>query len=273
MLKMVRNEIFGEMIGKRKAQYDPNNLNGFIDELIHLSQSNNIYSPEIMVYDVSAMFAAGTHTTSRSLEAAIYCAALFSDIQEEVYNELIQVAEEDEDDSKDNNNNKYKWYSLKHSDKCPKLKAFLHESLRYIPIGPLGIQHSCTEDVNVNIDDKLYIIPKDSVVMANIEYLSFCQKSWGDDADKFSLDRWLTTNDDDKKQLKFVLNDNELAFSVGRRNCVGKSLALKNLEMAIANWVLNYSFQWNDKYPKKIDKKFGLIYELKSIPLIISKRC
>jgi len=274
-LNQDQEEIFGQMIEKRKLQYDPKNCNGFIDSLVHFTQTDKSYTTEHAILDISVIFSAGIDTTAKALEIAIYCAAMFPNIQEEVYNELLKVAENHDNDNINNNNNKlnnYKWYSLKSSDKCPKLKAFLHESLRYIPIVPLNLQHSPSEDIDVSVNGKAYIIPKNSIVLPNMEYLTHDKKTWGDDAEKFSLNRWLIS-DNTTDQTKFKLNENELIFGVGRRDCVGKSLALKDFETTFANWILNYSFRWNDKYSRKIKKNFAMVYQINPVPVIISKRC
>jgi len=263
----LRSEIFGNMIEDKKLHYNPNNLSSFIDQLIHLSKTDPTYNMKTALVDISDIFIASIHTTALTLQLALYCAALFPDKQEEVYNELLQVAEEDDEEP----NKKYKWYSLKNGNQCPKLKAFIHESFRYLPPGPLGLQHNCSQDIKIDVDDHTYTIPKNTIVMINLEYISHSEDVWGKDYDQFSLNRWLVY-DDNTKQTKFKLLDNEILFGAGRRDCVGKSFALKELEMVLGNWFLNYSIEWNNQYPKKFEKTFMLTYNIKPIPLIIKKR-
>lgn len=57
--------------------------------------------------------------------------------------------------------------NLDDRDKLPFIEAIVLEILRWHPIGPMGLPHSCDQDVVFGN----YLIPKDSYLMPNVWYM------------------------------------------------------------------------------------------------------
>ena len=105
---------------------------------------------------------------------------------------------------------------LIHRDEMHYTKAFLLESLRLSSIVILALPHYALDDVSVGP----YIIPKGTTVLPSImnvlrdpEYFS--------DPHKFDPSRFLDQNNE------FQHDEHVIAFSVGKRYCLGQSLAEK----------------------------------------------
>ena len=65
-----------------------------------------------------------------------------------------------------------------------------------------------------------------------------------------------------------------MQFGIGSRNCVGMSLAIKELNIVLSNLVLNYKFKFPDYLKNKnINIKFGLARVIDpEMPLIVEHR-
>jgi cytochrome P450 len=63
---------------------------------------------------------------------------------------------------------------------------------------------------------------------------------WGQDADSFRPERWLT----DEAQAKSAADrDAFMAFSKGPRNCIGQELAMLELKMVLAMTIRRFDFK------------------------------
>ena len=91
-----------------------------------------------------------------------------------------------------------------------------------------------------------YIIEKNSYIQPNLRHLL-----WNGNDKQFSkklnLNNWLQideTNDNSgnykRSKYKFVNNKKSISFGIGKRNCLGIALAMKEIECFLANLILNY---------------------------------
>ena len=83
---------------------------------------------------------------------------------------------------------------------------------------------------------------KNTILEANIGFLHLNEKNtWNLDnnADKLNLNYWLKKNSN-SNTFTFVANKNSIPFSVGKRDCAGQSLAVKELYAFFANLLLKY---------------------------------
>ena len=64
-------------------------------------------------------------------------------------------------------------------------------------------------------------------------------ENWfGSDGDKLILENFLS---DDK--TRFVLNESFVSFGVGRRDCVGRQLAMKEIQIMLGYLLINYQLK------------------------------
>ena len=105
------------------------------------------------------------------------------------------------------------------------LEATIHEVLRFSSLAPLGAPHKALEEVQFHG----YTIPKGSMVLANIYKATREVDVWGD-PEVFRPERFLAS---DGKSL--VRYDAWMPFAVGKRTCLGETLAKDELFLFIGN--------------------------------------
>ena len=145
-------------------------------------------------------------------------------------------------------------------------RAFIHEMLRISSVSALGAPHYTTEDVSIEVNGKMVVIPKWTVLHPNIYYI---QKytDWNNgnkplerENKEIHLEYWL-----DAESGKFKMNENFINFSAGKRDCVGRKLAMKALYAEFALFLLRYKFVAPNNDPDAMDIKqswgLGLVTE------------
>jgi len=100
----------------------------------------------------------------------------------------------------------------------PYTEAVMYEVLRFSSILGVGLLHKALEDTEFHG----YTIPKDSYILANL-HLSHHSPEYWDEPEVFRPERFLVTGEDG--QIKVQRNENLMPFSVGKRACLGESLA------------------------------------------------
>ena len=142
-----------------------------------------------------------------------------------------------------------------------------------------------------------YCLPKNSLFTSNLGYLlkhkENVWKNSTDDPDLPCLENWLkeekvnsnveslatsTLSSSEGTRRIFVNNKKSIPFSVGKRDCLGQALAVKELYAFFGSLLLNYQiFPANKQHdPNKMDMRFkfggfGLVIE-PQIPVNIRKR-
>lgn len=115
----------------------------------------------------------------------------------------------------------------------PYLQATMDEVLRMSSILPNGVSRQALSNVTVQGMD----IPKGTLVQINMYYIHHNPKVWGD-PENFRPERHLS---EDGKMYK--RNENLLPFSVGRRQCLGETLARDTIFLFMANIVQKFSVE------------------------------
>jgi len=226
---------------------DDDDEKGFVDIMIEEQKNNDKISFEMIMDDIGTVFTAGTDTTASVIEVCIYYLVIYNQLQQQIFEELSKCVSIDNDD----NNN---YFDLKMQIKCPLFRAFIHESMRLHGVGIISPARSCMKDTYINHKQKEYLIPKNSIIVASMvgicsNKLKSNKETWGDDVDKFNVNRWLNNG-------KFEYNNDFALFSFGRRDCPGRSLAMKDIILILSNLILNYKFIAFNNNIKKFKKDF-----------------
>ena len=237
------------------------------DELYQsVLNTNGKINNEMLVSDICNLFGAGVDTTSIVLEVAILYLCKYKNVQKDIYHELLAYSK---GTANEYENNKREFIYGDYF-KCIKFRAFLSEVLRVGCVGPFGLPRhvstKCVLKFNYNKQKKEcenvlfssvdsidsdnsgeyeyeYIIDESFILSPNYLYIMRDNKTiWGKDSSKFNINRWMT-----KDNKKFENNTKSMPFSFGKRNCLGQVLAEKEIRILIANLILNYQFQSNDK--------------------------
>ena len=127
----------------------------------------------------------------------------------------------------------HSFYSL------PYVEAAILEIMRLSSLAPLTV-HAPTEDVVFNG----YNFAKDTMVFGNFYAAHHSKSIWGD-PENFRPERFLST--DEKTVLR---NKAWMPFGVGKRQCMGESLARDELFLLFTNLVKQFHFRMPKDEPK-----------------------
>lgn len=169
---------------------------------------------------ILSVFAAGTDTTSTSLEWAMTEIIKHPTIMTKLQNEVSEVLKGKVDMVKDD------------LEKMKYLKAVIKETFRFHPPIPLLVPRLARQNVKV----MGYDIPDGTMVITNAYAIGRDPALWAE-PDEFMPERFLSSSVDFKGQ-DFEL----IPFGAGRRICPGVPFAVSLIELVLANLVLH--FDW-----------------------------
>lgn len=121
----------------------------------------------------------------------------------------------------------------------PYTEAVITETLRFASFTPQGVHHKALKDQEF----KGYLIPKGTIIVANLHYIHYDPAVWGD-PQNFRPERFLS---EDGKTFK--KHEAFLAFSTGRRQCLGESLARESLFLFSTNVFQRFWFDFDKTGP------------------------
>lgn len=221
-----------------------------LDTLLKLVKENEL-SLEDVKHLLVDLFAAGTDTTSGTLEWAITELLRHPKKMAKAQAEIDQVIGKKE--------------SVQESDisELSYIQAVVKETLRLHPAATI-LMHKAEEDVHL-CD---YYVPKNAQVLVNVWSIGRDPKVWSN-PESFMPERFLETEVDMKGQ-DFEL----IPFGAGRRICPGIPLAYRMVHLMLATLVHLFNWRLPDGLnPEDVDmeEKFGLTLQkmqpLQAIPL------
>jgi cytochrome P450 len=115
--------------------------------------------------------------------------------------------------------------------RIPYIDAIISEVLRWKPPLPLSVPHGATEDDYYNG----FLIPKGSIVVANICAISQDENLYGPNTDMFVPERFMTPNS--KKGVVDTQLNSDAAFGYGRRQCPGRGGQVPLIQ---CSWIHSY---------------------------------
>lgn len=174
---------------------------------------------------VQDLFIAGTETISVSLNWAIIFAAKYPDFQKEVTDEIDRVLGKEKPPTETDRL------------KLPYIEAFINETMRYHCAGPILIPRSTTKDVVF----KGYKLPENTFIMVNMWSCNRDPAYW-DQPDKFEPRRFIDENGNFKNK-----NPAMMPFSVGKRACIGESIARLQLFLIFTCLLQKFNFSFADE--------------------------
>ncbi|XP_059158410.1 cytochrome P450 2U1-like [Physella acuta] len=207
-IKLYTRELVNKCLEEHDPDCDDNFILCFVNEIKTKQEgrSHTLLDEEKLGVLVEDLLAAGTETTSTTIMWAMLYALHYPETQEKIYQEIV--------DSVGTNRSPtiYDKPNLKY------LNAFTMEVQRITTIFPLALIHECSQDTTVGG----YTIPKGTQVLPNLDFVHNDQQVWGDPGN-FRPERFLDDHGD-------VISREELMpFSIGRRVCLGESLAKTEL--------------------------------------------
>ncbi|PVF95229.1 cytochrome P450 [Serendipita vermifera] len=197
---------------------------------------------------VAMMYMAGVDTTSSALLNFISIMILYPDVQKTIQKEIDGIAGQGAS------------LTTAEIQTLTFLKATWRESLRFHPPAPTGVPHFTTEDSVW----KGISIPKNTVIMPNIGFMLRDPRIWGDDANEFKPERFLSEHNHRAKDLPDV---ESIPFGFGRRICPGRYIADRNGIVFVAALLQNYDIlpEEGASLPVHVEYDDGLLCKPKNM--------
>ncbi|XP_059152547.1 cytochrome P450 2U1-like [Physella acuta] len=168
---------------------------------------------------IDNLFAAGTETTSTTILWSLLYVLHYPETQDKIFREIKEHIGTDR--------------APNISDK-PKLKylnAFIMETQRMASLVPFSVPHMCSKDTIL----MGFNIPKGTQIMVNLDSALSDEKIWGD-PENFRPERFLD------EQGNLIKKEELIPFSIGRRICLGESLAKMELFLFLSSMFQRFEF-------------------------------
>jgi len=164
-----------------------------------------------LLYVVLDLFSAGAETTSTTIQWTLLYLSKYPEYQEKLQAEIQAVV------------GNSRLSSLSDRPNMPYTEAVIHEVLRFSTLVPVGLRSTLKE-----VELAGFTIPKDTIILGNTYAGHFDEKVWGD-PQVFRPERFL------KEDGTFFRHEGFVAFSIGKRACIGETLARDELFLFITS--------------------------------------
>lgn len=172
-----------------------------------------------LVQVIGDLFAAGMETTATTLCWAVIYLLYYPQVQEKCYQEIYKTVGTE------------RLPSMQDKLQLPYLEATIMEVLRICNLVPFGVQHSVSRDVVFNG----YCIPKNAIILPLMESILSDEQIWSEPK-VFKPERFLDQDG------KIVRPEEFIPFSLGRRMCLGESLARMELFLFLSAMIQRFTF-------------------------------
>eukprot|EP00484_Ammonia_sp_Unknown_P000454 CAMPEP_0197023646 /NCGR_PEP_ID=MMETSP1384-20130603/4313_1 /TAXON_ID=29189 /ORGANISM="Ammonia sp." /LENGTH=553 /DNA_ID=CAMNT_0042451891 /DNA_START=23 /DNA_END=1684 /DNA_ORIENTATION=+ len=224
--------------------------NLYVDVLIE-AVSNGQMSALTAISEIVMVFLAATDTTATSSTYIIGLLAKHPKVQQMVVDEVQSVLQK----------NNLKRFDFSILNELHIFRAFIYEGLRIGTITPIGgIPRVTDKQCVVEVDGKRCVIPKGILLLPNQHYVhryldwSNNNEPLTEENSAMHLEYWLQDG-------KFKMNENFVLFGMGRRDCAGQSLEMRNLYAIFGLLLSKYKFVAPNNDPDSMvfkQKFFGI---------------
>ncbi|XP_058451335.1 cytochrome P450 4c21-like [Malaya genurostris] len=221
----------------------------FIDQLLN-SQSGKKFDEIEIIHNMYTIIVAGSGTTETQMSLIALLLAIYPDMQEKVYEEIMTVFPGNSDPSITPDSIKQLQY----------LDMFVKECSRLFPVVP-HILRTPIKDVDL---DGL-IVPKGAFLCISIFNIHRRKDVWGPNADKFDPENFSPECIEGRHPFAF------LPFSGGPRNCIGARYAMVALKIMTIYLVRTFKIRTKARF-EDLSFKYDVLLKLSTEPEITLER-
>ncbi|XP_028631560.1 cytochrome P450 2C70 [Grammomys surdaster] len=212
-------------INRHQKSLNLSNPQDFIDYfLIKMEKEKHNEKSEFtmdnLVVTIGDLFGAGTETTSSTMKYGLLLLLKYPEVAAKIQEEIARVI------------GRHRSPCMQDRSNMPYTDAVLHEIQRYIDFVPIPLPRKTTQDVEF----RGYHIPKGTSVMACLTSVLHDDKEFPN-PEKFDPGHFLDEKGNFKKSDYFV------AFSAGRRACIGEGLARMEMFLILTNILQHFTLK------------------------------
>ncbi|KAM4688879.1 cytochrome P450 2C21-like [Discoglossus pictus] len=212
-------------IDLHKQTLDESSPRDFIDSFLlkikqggHMSDSYLCHSGLLMI--IITILAAGTDSTVSTMKYCLVIMAHFPDIQAHVQEEIDKVT------------GSMRPPEIMDRPQMPYTNAVIHEIQRITDLASVGLGHAVTEDTNF----RGFTIPKGTTVLPFFSSVLSDPTQW-ETPDEFNPGHFLDEDGQFRARSAFI------AFSAGKRVCLGENLARMDLFLFFSSLLQKFTFK------------------------------
>ncbi|XP_042870726.1 uncharacterized protein LOC122252352 [Penaeus japonicus] len=244
-------------VREHQATLDPENPRDYIDAyLLEMEAQKDDPQSTMSIEDLSCclvdLFNAGSETSSSAIRWALLYLAKYPEVQAKVHKEIDSVVPRDV------------LPSIQQRSSMPYLEAVILEVHRVVSFVRLGVYKMCSKETQF----EGYTIPKGAILTPHPEGCHTDPAYW-EKPYEFYPEHFL---DDQGKVL--TKKEGFMPFGLGRRQCLGESLARMEIFVFLSALLQHFSFSAPEGKELSVEKdpKLPLLNLLKPVETIITKR-
>ncbi|XP_055543417.1 cytochrome P450 4c21-like [Wyeomyia smithii] len=211
----------------------------FIDQLLSMSDNSRAFTDEEILHNVFVMLVAGNDTSGLAVAHASLFLAMYQNIQEKVYTEIIEHFPT-EDVPVTAESLKLLVYT----------EMFIKEVLRHCPVAP-NIARQNMKPIELDGIN----IPAGNVFIFTFWTLHRRKDIWGPNAYEFDPDNFLPERCRDRNPNAYM------PFSTGARNCLGARYAMISVKVMLIYILRNFRLHTEIRH-EDIKYKFGMTLKM-----------
>ncbi|XP_071452780.1 methyl farnesoate epoxidase-like [Hetaerina americana] len=233
-------------VQEHKKNIDIENPRDFID--IYLAEKEkrkddpgSTFTDDQLVGVGLDLFAAGYDTTFNTIVFSLLYMILNPEVQSKVQEEMDSII----------GNDRLPSFQDRDSHRLPYTEATVLEILRCSTVVPMSVPHAPLHFMK-DTEFRGHVIPKNAQIFLNLYELHHDPDIWGD-PQNFRPERFL--NDEGK----LIRHEALIPFGIGKRSCLGESLARNNVFLFFACLMQRYSLRVPEGEPNPSDDPIGNI--------------
>ena len=241
-----------ELVKEHKSTLDPNDNRDFMDVYLNEVETSQDadFNDEALIVTAMDLFGAGSETTATTLSWAVLYMILYPEVQAKIHQEIDEVIGTKEPSMEDKPN-------LPYTDAC------IMEIQRLGSIAGQAVPHRTLKECEI----QGYKIPQNTIVFSILHHIMRDPDYW-ESPNTFKPERFLNST-----QTQIIKEERLVPFGIGKRLCLGETLAKAELFIIITRLLQKFSFVKSPQHPSPTDEPvFGFILAPKPFHAIATPR-